>query len=123
MGLWAPWWGLSSAVVSVMALTNTAYCVQGLRGARVTPGSWVRLKGSSTSSRFQLWVPQASGPMCSVAFWNGLNTPSLELRGGSAPAQFLALPPFLNHHKKVTVILPVCVKASRSLGAPSGWVC
>lgn len=91
MGLWAPWWGLSSAVVSVMARTNTAYCVQGLRGARVTPGSWVRLKGSSTSSRFQLWVPQASGPVCSVAFWNGLQTISLELRG--APPRFLATPP------------------------------
>lgn len=90
MGLWAPWWGLSSAVVSVMARTNTAYCVQGLSGARVTPGSWVRLRGSSTSSRFQLWAPQASGPTYSVAFWNGLHNPSLELRSGAcSPAPLL----------------------------------
>ena len=46
MGLWAPWWGLSSAVVSVMARTNTAYCVQGLSGARVTPV--IHAKGSVT---------------------------------------------------------------------------
>lgn len=104
MGLWAPWWGLSSAVVSVMARTNTAYCVQGLRGARVTPGSWLRLRGSSTSSRFQLCVPQASGPMCSVAFWNGLNTPPQVSRSPSS----------LNHPKNVIVILPVFMRASRS---------
>lgn len=91
MGLWAPWWGLSSAVVSVMARTNTAYCVQGLSGARVTPGSWLRLRGSSTSSRFQLWVPQASGPVCSVAFWNGLNTHHGRW-GRLGPAPCLAAP-------------------------------
>lgn len=93
MGLWAPWWGLSSAVVRVMARTNTAYCVQGLRGASITPGSWLRLRGSSTSSRFQLWVPQASGPTCSVVFWNGLETPALGLRSGSVPPPLSSSPP------------------------------
>lgn len=123
MGLWAPWWGLSSAVVSVMARTNTAYWVQGLRGARVTPGSWVRLKGSSTSSRFQLWVPQASGPMCSVAFWKGLNIPTPGTEGWLSPTPVFSTPSSLNHLKTVVIILPVGVKAPCSLGALTEWVC
>lgn len=49
-----------------------AYCVQGRRLSRATPGACSLLSGSSTSSTFQLCAPQASCPTYSDTFWKGL---------------------------------------------------